>query len=251
MNAHFLAEHGMYFHPMDPLKNSTSLLHALGPIFFPHLCAGCGSNAIAYGQAICHRCLARFPETGFASQPDNLVEQLFWGRIRVEAACSGYYFTRSSAIQHTLHQLKYRGNREAGIMLGRMLGHAMAESNRFKDMELVVPMPLFPEKEKIRGYNQASLIANGISEVLNIKTETNIIRRKHPTETQTRKSRLERWENVEGVFEVTHPMHVKGKSILLTDDVVTTGASLESCGDALLNAGCKTLHIGTVAFAEQ
>jgi ComF family protein len=246
-----------YFHPMQvnlnvrPLSTAVRPLRALASLFFPQLCAGCGSHLISDRQSICLRCLSRLPLTGFFEQPDNPVEKSFWGRIPVQAAGSLFYFTGRSTMQNILHELKYRGNRECGVELGRMMGRALHASGRFNDMDLIVPMPLFGAKARIRGYNQSALLGEGASSVLGIPAEDSMLRRIRNTGTQTHKNRNERWENVRDVFKARKPEAFAGRSVLLVDDVVTTGASLEACGRALLDAGCESLFIATSAFTER
>ena len=236
---------------MPGFKQTTEWLHAFASLFFPHLCAGCGSNNIARDEAICHHCIAHFPLTDFANQAGNPVEKLFWGRIPVSAACSQFYFTRSSSIQHALHALKYKGNKDAGLVLGRLLGHSLKQSNRFSNIDVIVPLPLYPKKEKSRGYNQATIIANGMQEVLKIPVITDAVIRISYSDSQTNKNRIDRWKNVGDVFTLQNPDLLMGKNILLTDDVITTGASLEACGEAIRRANIGDLYIATLAFADQ
>jgi ComF family protein len=236
---------------MPGFKQTTEWLHAFGSLFFPHLCAACGSNNIARDEAICFNCMAHFPITGFANHPGNPVEKLFWGRIPVTAACSQFYFTRSSSIQHALHALKYKGNKDAGLVLGRLLGFSMEQSSRFSNIDAIVPLPLYPKKEQSRGYNQAEIIANGIRDVLKIPVITDAVIRTRYTGSQTNKTRIDRWKNVGDVFSLQKPELLKGKNILLTDDVITTGASLEACGETICRANIGALYIATLAFADQ
>ena len=226
-------------------------LHAFGAVFFPHLCAGCGSNNIGRDEAICLRCITHFPKTNFADQPGNPVEKLFWGRIPVTAACSQFYFTRSSITQSALHALKYKGNKDAGIVMGRLLGYSLQQSGRFSNIDGIIPLPLYPEKEKTRGYNQATVIAKGVQDILKIPLITDAIARNRYTESQTHKNRIDRWKNVGGVFSLLKPEALQAKKILLIDDVITTGASLEACGEVIFQAGIKALYIATLAFADQ
>jgi ComF family protein len=231
---------------MPALKNIfKSTLH----LFYPHLCVGCGSDLIDTGNIICLRCINNLPVTDFASFPDNPIERIFLGRIDLFAAHSEFYFTKFSLVQQLIHQLKYKGNKAIGIWLGEYLGTSLQKSNRFHQADLLVPMPLHVKKEKIRGYNQSAVICEGISRTLHIPVMyENVVRTKR-TDTQTRKHRTERWNNVEGSFEVLRPWELDGKCVLLVDDVLTTGATLESCGQAILErADCK-LGIVTLAHA--
>ena len=233
------------------LAKATRPLRALASLFFPHLCAACGSHLLADRQSICLRCLSKLPETGFFSQPDNPLEKAFWGRMPVRAAGSLYYFNRTSLMQNILHELKYAGNRECGIELGRLIGHALMASGRFREIDVIVPMPLFDAKKRLRGYNQSALLAEGVASVLLIEANDKILKRVRNTSTQTHKSRTERWDNVKEVFKIMDASAVKDRSVLLIDDVATTGASLEACGRTLLEAGYSSLSIATAAFTER
>ncbi|MEI9957860.1 MAG: phosphoribosyltransferase family protein [Ferruginibacter sp.] len=167
----------------------------------------------------------------------------------VTAAHSEFYFSKESLVQHLIHQLKYKNNTAIGFYLGEMVGKSLLNSNRFNHIDYLIPLPLYPDKERKRGYNQATIICNGMSEVMNIPVITNNVIRQRFTETQTHKHRTERWENVEGSFWVTNPTVLKGKNVLLVDDVVTTGATLEACGSILLENDDVKLFIATLAHA--
>lgn len=236
---------------MPFLSQTAAWLHAFGALFYPHLCAGCGNNNIRRDEAICFQCISRFPATGFADQPGNPIEKLFWGRIPVAAACSQFYFTRASITQHALHALKYKGNKDAGMVMGRLLGYSLQQSERFSNIDCIVPLPLYPEKERIRGYNQSTVIAEGVQDILKTALITDAIVRNRYTDSQTHKNRIDRWKNVGGVFSLQKPESLQGKKILLIDDVITTGASLEACGEAIRDAGIEALYIATLAFADQ
>ncbi len=182
---------------------------------------------------------------------NNPVEKLFAGRLKVEAAFSQYYFSRSSVMQSVIHQLKYRGNSGAGIEMGKLMGHSIKHSPRFCNIDYIIPLPLFPEKELARGYNQAEVLSRGIEEITEIPVLKNVVIRNKATSTQTRKNRMERWQNVNEVFSVTDPLILQGKKLLLTDDVITTGATLEACGHAVRAAGGSQIYVASLAFAMQ
>jgi ComF family protein len=217
-------------------------------LFFPQNCLGCGSDILEHEQLLCAHCYTQLPETGFFKQPHNIVEKIFYGRIPLSAAASAYYFTKSSLIQHLIFQLKYKGNKEAGLLLGRLTGRMMKQSNRFNDVDIIIPLPLNLKKQKKRGYNQAALIAKGIGEAMEKPVMDKIVVRAIFTETQTHKDRVNRWQNMEGVFKVTEEAPLIGKHVLLIDDVVTTGATLEACGNVILQIPGTKLSIATVAF---
>lgn len=224
------------------------MLEGLLHLFYPHYCLGCGTDVIDTHQSICLQCTASLPYTRFHLYRDNPVEKIFWGRLPVEAACSILYFTKNSILQQLLHQLKYKGQQELGLVLGRKMGEQLHQTQRFLHADTLVPLPLFRKREKKRGYNQALLLCEGMGEILQIPVVAGAMQRVSATETQTHKSRVQRWLNMDGRFECTAPEQVKGKHILLVDDVITTGATLEACGQALLLAGAASLNIVTLAY---
>ena len=189
------------------------------------------------------------PETGFFGLSGNPIEKIFYGRLPVKKAASGYYFSKSSVLQRLTHQLKYSGNREVGRQLGRWMGLQLQNSGRFTDVEALVPLPLFPEKEKKRGYNQATLLCEGIADICNLPVLNDAVRRKRYTDTQTKKGRTERLKNVEGSFELGDAQLIRQKHVLLVDDVITTGATLEACGFAITQAENTALSIATLAWS--
>jgi ComF family protein len=225
------------------IKNS--LLH----LAFPHVCEGCGTDNLQAEHLLCLRCLSSLPTTNFHLHPDNPIERIFWGRIPVSSATAQYYFTKESMMQHLMHQFKYKGNKEVGTYLGKLMGWAMAESTRFLSLDALIPLPLHKSKEHKRGYNQATLLCEGISSVLNKPVLKNIVVRPEQTETQTKKNRIQRWQNMEGKFELTNPRALEGKHLLLVDDVVTTGATLEACGREILKGQNVQLSIATLCFS--
>lgn len=220
-------------------------------LFYPHICTGCGSDILPKENLLCARCLGNLPVTGFAVHPNNPVEEIFWGRIRLKAAHSEFYFDKDALVQHLVHQLKYKSNQPIGLYLGEMMGKTLLASKRFEKVDALIPLPLYPEKERKRGYNQAAIICNGISEVMHVPVITNKLIRQRYTETQTKKHRTERWENVEGSFIVKDADELKGKHLLLVDDVVTTGATLEAAGMVLLKLPGVSLSIATLTIASK
>lgn len=221
-----------------------SILHFL----FPHTCCGCGTDILPDESSLCLRCLHTLPETCFEWHPSNPVEKMFWGRLPLASASACYYFTKESLVQHLMHQLKYKGNRELGIQLGMIMGEALKKSGRFH-ADALIPLPLFPAKEKRRGYNQATVLCEGMSDVMQIPVLDQVVHRPEHTETQTQKGRVERWKNMEGKFIVNDPEPLQHKKLLLVDDVVTTGATLESCGAELLKIPGLELSIATLCVA--
>lgn len=221
------------------------LLH----LFYPHVCSGCGSDIIENDNLLCLHCISHLPHTNFASHPNNPIEKIFIGRIELANAHSEFYFNKGGLMQTLIHELKYKGNKEMGFYLGKLMGQSLLESDRFKGVDALIPLPLFADKEFKRGYNQATLLCDGISEVMNIPVVASVVVRRKSTETQTKKRRTERWQNVEESFAAVNPAQLRGKHVLLVDDVVTTGATLEACGAVILKIPEVTLSILTLAYA--
>jgi len=229
------------------MQITSALKDALFHLLFPHVCAGCGNDILAEESMLCMRCIHAMPETNFELHDNNPIEKLFWGRLPNSAACAHYYFTKESLMQQLMHEFKYKNNKALGIQLGRMMGEQLVKSGRF-NIDALIPLPLFPAKEKRRGYNQATLLCQGIAQILDLPVlQQSIIRTQH-TDTQTKKGRIERWKNMEGKFELIDPSSVANKRILLVDDVVTTGATLEACGSELLKAENATISIATLCY---
>lgn len=229
-----------------PIKN---IIHSTLHLFYPHVCTGCGSDLLQQDNLLCLKCIHQLPHTHFAGLPNNPVEKYFWGRIPLTAAYSQFYFSKAFLIQHLIHQLKYKGDAEIGFYLGEMMGKTLLKSNRFSSVDALIPLPLYAGKEHKRGYNQATVICNGISAVTNIPVLNGAVIRQHATETQTRKHRTERWENVKQSFQVARKNELAGKHLLLVDDVITTGATLEACGQAILEIDNVQLSFATLAYA--
>lgn len=230
------------------IRALTNISNSLSHLFFPHICVGCGSDVINKEQTLCLLCNDQLPVTNFHFHANNPVEKIFWGRIPLAAAASYLYFTKESLLQHLLHQLKYNGNKEVGYFLGQQMGNAFKQSNRFSDIDALVALPLFPSKERKRGYNQAAVLCEGFSAATGIPFLNNIVARTLSTETQTHKNRIERWQNMDGRFELKEEKLIAHKKIVLIDDVVTTGATLEACGHELLKAPETQLIIATLAY---
>jgi ComF family protein len=232
-------------------ENSYPSLSAILDLIFPRICPGCGKEITGVKEEpICLLCFHQLPHTGFAIIPDNPVEKIFRGRIQIQAAHSEFYYSHP-VIRTLIHGLKYKSKKETGIFLGSILGHSLQKSERFKNIELLIPLPLYPDREYRRGYNQSTLIAEGISRVMNIPVESDSMTRIRNTSTQTKKQRTERWMNVENSFTVVEPEKLRNRHVLLVDDVITTGASLEACAQVMQEASIASLSIATIAMSSK
>lgn len=218
-------------------------------LFYPRICEGCGNYLFHNEETICTRCIFQLPKTNFHLDKNNPVAIIFWGRVKIEYATSFYTYSKGSRFQKLIHKLKYHNKKQIGFELGKHLGYCLKDSEFFKDIDLIIPVPLHPKKEKIRGYNQSAIIAKGIGNTMQKPIETNNLVRWVHSETQTRKNKLERWQNVDNIFKIIDPNNLKNKHILLVDDVVTTGSTLESCAHALLEAEGVKISIATLAYA--
>lgn len=218
-------------------------------LFFPHVCAGCGSDVIQNDSIVCMHCSSQMPFTNFHIQPGNPVEKKFWGRLHLQAAASTFYFTKNSFLQNLLHAFKYKSNKDVGYYLGTQMAQQIKGCERFSNIHVLIPLPLFASREKKRGYNQATILCNAMSNELQIPVVNNAVIRGAATNTQTHKTRAERWDNMDGKFILINEEAIQNKHILLVDDVVTTGATLEACGKELLKAPGSQLSILTLAYA--
>jgi ComF family protein len=218
-------------------------------LLFPRLCYGCGNHLMRNETLICTECYVVIPRTGYHNVPENPVAQLFWGRCRLEKAASFSYYNKGSRIRNLIHNLKYKGIKEVGIELGSIYGQSLKSSGFTDDIDLIIPVPLHPLKERKRGFNQSELICNGLAEVTGIPVDVTSLKRATGSETQTKRSRYERWTNVEGIFCVNDFLTLKGKHILLVDDVITTGSTIESCANELLKAEGVRVSVISIAYA--
>ncbi|HVY76806.1 MAG TPA: phosphoribosyltransferase family protein [Puia sp.] len=230
------------------MKSPLSALAALAHLFFPHTCCGCGSDMLGDDEILCLSCQAEMPFTGFEDYPDNPVERIFWGRLPIKAAAAHLYFTQHAAVQESIHQFKYKGRKDIGSYFGRSMGKSLRQSARFQDCSLVAPLPLHPSKEKKRGYNQASMLSDVIAKVLGIPAAPEALKRVTGTISQTHKNRIARWQNMANKFEVNEPEKLVGQHVLLVDDVVTTGATLEACAATLLAIEGVTVSVAALAY---
>lgn len=217
-------------------------------LLYPRVCLNCGNSLFKGEEVICTFCRFKLPRTNYHLLQDNPVHRAFWGRADIEAATAFLHFSKGGQVQRLLHQLKYRGRKDAGIYLGRLFAYELQQSILYEKLDALVPVPLHPRKQKLRGYNQSELISKGLNQVLGIEMLTDVLIRKEFTETQTRKSRYQRWLNVGEMFEVKEPDLLKGRHLMLIDDVITTGATLEACIKALQKAEDVSVYIGTIAY---
>lgn len=234
---------------MSFIQQSTKLITVLGELFFPPVCVSCGTHLFKNEMEICRMCIRRLPHTFFEKKPyDNAATALMWGRCKIESAYSLFFFRKGERVQQLLHDIKYRGNKKLGTELGRRIGKTVLKS-AVDAFDAIIPIPLHPKKRRKRGFNQAEAIADGVGEVIRIPVNTYHVYRNTHTSTQTKKGRFERWENVEDIFSVRDKDALKNKHILLIDDVITTGSTLEACINQMTKIDGLKISVATIACA--
>lgn len=208
--------------------------------FFPDLCTVCKEKLANGEKHICLECLLLLPKTNYHLQADNRLEDFFAGRIPFQRIAAYTYFVKGGSIQNIIHELKYKNNPEIGIFIGQLCGEDMKGCDFLSPIDYIVPVPLHPKRQKQRGYNQSLEICKGISERTGIAIDSSTLVRIVNNPSQTKNSRFERWNNVEGIFAIKDNEIFEGKHILLVDDVITTGSTLEACAKELIKSkGCK------------
>ena len=219
-------------------------------LFYPPYCLACNGILVKGESAICTDCISELPRSLDHSEKENNLFQKLSGRLKVEHASAFFIFRKRGKIQRLMHAFKYKNHPEIGIMLGKIYGKELLEAGRTKDLDMIIPVPLHLAKKKKRGFNQSAEFGKGLGSILAIPCYDDVLVRAVYSETQTTKSRLSRWQNVNAIFKVENQELIKGKNILLVDDIATTGATLEACGTALFESGISTLRIACLARAK-
>lgn len=223
--------------------------NSLIQLFIPRVCPGCQKVLYRSEKILCFSCQHLLPRTNYHFYPKNPIEQLFWGRFQVNAASAFLLFQKKGKVQQVLHHLKYKGFQQLGYELGFMYGLELKGNSSFNRAELIIPVPLHPRKRRVRGYNQSEVFAEGLSASMGIRISANNLVRADNSSSQTKKNRYSRWENVERAFYLKSPELLSGKKVLLVDDVITTGSTLEACAVQLRKSGVSEITIACIAFA--
>ena len=223
------------------------LINNILSLFYPRLCAACGDALQQNEQCLCLNCMLHLPETQFHKIHFNPLRQVFDGRVPVEEVTALMSYKKSNRTQKILHNLKYKGQKEIGSVLGEYLGGQLITEKRYRDIQYILPIPLHPKKQRKRGYNQSEWIAMGLSKGMGIPYLTDVLVRTEFTDTQTRKSRFARWQNVKEVFAVEHSEKVEYTHVLVCDDVLTTGATTEAAIRKLIEVPGVLVSVATLA----
>lgn len=229
---------------------SPEIISDLISLIFPDLCAACERPLITGEKLVCLNCQLTLPFSNYHKFRDNPIEQHFWGKTKVESATALFHFIKSSRVQHLIHQLKYKGLTEIGLYCGALLGDKLSNAVGFADLDGVTSIPLHKAKQEKRGYNQSDFICEGVSQIMNIPFHRNLIARTVNTQTQTKKKRMERWKNVENIFAITDISLVTNKHILIVDDVITTGSTIESCANEILKIPRTRVSVAALAHVK-
>ncbi|RIV18223.1 ComF family protein [Fibrisoma montanum] len=225
-----------------------SVIADFADLLFPTLCLSCNSALQENEQILCTDCRISLPETGQHHEPNPQALNKFAGKVPIQFAASYLYYTKGGTVQKLIHHIKYKGKKEAAREIAGWYGYQLKDTSNWLNVaDLIIGVPLHKNRQRQRGYNQADWIAEGLSESLGIPFRTDVLIRTKFLSSQTRKNRIERWENVSSVFAVQNADVVKDRNIVVVDDVLTTGATVEACAAELLKAGCKSVGILTIA----
>jgi ComF family protein len=223
-------------------------LNAFLHLLYPQICFGCGTDQIDHAMPLCQQCIQDLPTTDFFGIHDNPIEKIFWGRANIQNAGALLFFTKDSLVQTLIKQLKYHHNKKVGILFGRCMGQAIAVEEKFKQIDLIIPIPIKGAKINSRGYNQSEVIAMGMQQVWHRPILNDVLLKRTWSNSQTRKNRAARLQQVPDLFVLNHPNSIKGKHILLVDDVLTTGATLEAAVASLLAGSPASVSIAVAAY---
>jgi ComF family protein len=223
-------------------------LNAFLHLLYPQICYGCGTDQIAKAMPLCAKCILDLPFTDFFSIKENPIEKIFWGRADIQSAGALLFFTKDSLVQTLITQLKYHHNKKVGILFGRLIGEAIAVDERFKQIDLMIPIPILHSKINSRGYNQSQVLAIGMQQVWNRPIFSDVLLKRSWSNSQTKKNRKARLQQVPDLFFLQKPTSIKGKHILLVDDVLTTGATLEAAIATLMIGSPASISIAVAAY---
>jgi competence protein ComFC len=219
-------------------------------LFYPNICANCNVQLLQNEKVICTFCRHDLPLTNFQSYTINKVSRIFSGRITIEKAYSLLFLRKQGITKNLIHDLKYKGNEEVGVFFGNWIGEIVAKNKEFSTVDFIVPVPIHAKKKKIRGYNQVTKFGECLSMHLKVPLNEAILIRQSATKTQTLKSRFERFNDLESKFSAKNTSIFKEKHILIIDDVITTGATLEACAQELLKTPGIKISILTMSYTE-
>lgn len=226
---------------MEYLKDLLSLI-------YPEICPVCGKSLFKNEKVICMKCYHHLARARYANDPKNPAAQVFWGRVPLQGVITSFLYNKGNALQHLIHAFKYKGHQNIGLFLGEELGKEISKIEGLNDLNYIIPVPLHPKKKRKRGFNQSEIIARGVAKQIQAEIDPDILERAFFSATQTRKSKFERWQNVESIFKLKNKKTITNKHILIVDDVITTGATIEACARCLMQAEGIRISVGAIAY---
>ena len=227
------------------------LIRHLLELFYPRLCMACATNLPPQARSLCLHCQLQLPQTDYHLSQENPFTQRFWGRVPLHTGAALYHFDKGGKVQRLIHQLKYKGQQQIGSELGQLYGEMLSDMPHYRDIEVVIPVPLHPRKQHERGYNQSESFARGLATAMQTSCEPDALLRRTYAASQTAKTRQNRMENVLQAFSLREGRLAGCRSVLLVDDVLTTGATLEACSNAIMEQQQPSISMVTIAMASQ
>nr|WP_299340210.1 ComF family protein [Allomuricauda sp.] len=224
------------------------IINDINNILLPIVCFGCNVRLSRGENILCTVCRHELPLTDHNFTDENAIDQLFYGRIPLRKGASFVFFAKDGIVKNLLHHLKYKNHEEIGSFFGDWYGSLLKSDIGLKSVDVVVPVPLHPKKEKKRGYNQVKLFAQRLAHHLKVDLKTDLLVKSVNTKTQTKKDRQLRWLGNQAIFQANASDSIPYKHILLVDDVITTGATVEACATELFKLGDITVSVASIAF---
>lgn len=218
-------------------------------LLYPPLCIACDRRTFDAQNLFCMDCQAQLHPTGMQHLQENEFTRKFAGRIPIAHGAALFYYLKGSRLQLAIERLKYKNEPEIGIALGNYFGQLLKPIPHYQQLDFIVPVPLHPSKKVQRGYNQAAMIARGLAESLSLNVHENILQRIRQTNSQVNKGRMERLDNMQSAFAIKSTKNLQSAHVLLVDDILTTGATLEACAMQLLSAFDCKISMATIGYA--
>jgi ComF family protein len=228
-----------------------TLINDFLSLIYPRHCEACGNHLFQHEHHLCNYCKLNLPESHYHREADSELSRVFAGRVPFTKVMSLYVFEKSGRVQKLLHAIKYQKQKELALFLGKLYAARLLKDGAGEGIDLIIPIPLHEKKLRQRGFNQSEWFARGLASGLEIEMNAGLMKRQKETGTQTRKRKFERWENVEGIFEIAEKEILKNRHVLVVDDVITTGATIEAAWQSLKEIEGLKISVASIAFAKK